>query len=180
MKKVLRVSLTAIALLLVFNALTVTDAKAQTIVTEILKRMETHRNSLTSLRASVTMVKYDSVLKDSDTTEGTTSYLPAKGKDAYVRIDWTKPANEILAVANGKYVLYRPRLKQALVGNSKNAQGNGKASNALAFMNMSKAELKANYTVVYLGQENVSGGSSTWHLQLTPKTKSTYKSAKFG
>ena len=104
-------------------------------------------------------------------------YLPAKGRDAFVRIDWTKPAQEVLSVVNGKYVIYRPRLNRLSPASTKNATGSGKANSALAFMNMSKAQLKANYTIRYIGQENVSGGIPTWHLELTPKTKQNYKFA---
>lgn len=178
MKTFFRFGLTAIALMLVFNAFAITETKAQNILPEILKRMETHRNSLTSLRSSVMMVKYDSVLKVSDTTSGTASYVPLKGRDALVRIDWTKPLVETLAVANGKYILYRPRLKQAIIGNAKNPKDNGKANSALSFMNMSKDELKANFAIKYLGEEKVSGDISTWHLELTPKTAQNYKSAE--
>lgn len=166
------------ALTLFFGSFAATETRAQNgPLNEILKRMETNRNSMKTLRSSVTMVKYNDQLKESDTTEGSAIYMPAKGKDAYVRIDWTKPVQETLAVVNGEYVLYRPRLKQAITGSAKNAKGNGKANNALAFMNMSKEQLKANYSIKYLGQENVSGGTPTWHLELTPKTASNFKSA---
>ena len=177
MKTFLRLGLTAIALVLVFSVFATVETTAQNILPEILKRMETHRNSLTSLRSSVTMVKYDSVLRVSDTTSGTASYVPLKGRDALVRIDWTKPAEETLAVANGKYILYRKRLKQAIIGNAKNAKG-PKANSALSFINMSKEELKANFTIKYLGEAKVSGDISTWHLELTPKTAQNYKSAE--
>lgn len=178
MKLFLRLSLMAMALVLVFNAFAAVETTAQNILPEILKRMEIHRNSLTSLRSNVTMVKYDSVLKVSDTTSGTAMYVPLKGRDALVRIDWTKPSAETLAVANGKYILYRPRLKQAIIGDAKNAKGKGKANNALSFINLSKEELKAKYTIKYLGEEKVSGDISTWHLELTPKTAQNYKSAE--
>lgn len=179
MKSFLRLSLTAIAIALFFNAFSVVETKAQAnVLNEILKRMEINRNSMTSLRSNVTMVKYNSQLKESDTTTGTSIYLPQKGRDAYVRIDWIKPVEEKLAVVNGEYVLYRPRLKQAIIGNAKNAKGNGKANSALAFMNMSKEQLKANYTIKYLGEEKVSGGTPTWHLELTPKTAANFKLAE--
>src|SRR5688572_19260364 len=115
MMKFLRSSLTALALLLaVFAA---TEARAQgNIPNEILKRMEAHRQSLTSLQANVKMAKYNAQLNETDVTEGTTMYLPVKGRDALVRIDWTRPLQETLSVVNKQYVLYRPRLKQAIVG----------------------------------------------------------------
>lgn len=45
-------------------------------------------------------------------------------------------------------------------------------------MNMSRAQLKANYTVEYLGEATVGGSVKTWHLRLTPKTKTSYKSSE--
>ncbi len=178
MKTFLRFSFATALLAIFFSAFAVTETKAQTPLGKVLERMETHRQSLSSLRANVTMVKYDSVLKISDTTEGTSMYVPLKGRDALVRIDWTKPAQETLSVVKGQYIIYRPRLNQYLTGSTKDAKGSGKANGALSFMNMSKAQLKANYNINYLGLENVVGGIPTWHLELTPKTAQSYKSAE--
>jgi len=177
MKSFLRLSLTVIAITLFFSAITVSETKAQQL-NEILKRMEINRNTMQTLRSDVTMVKYNAQLKESDTTWGNSIYLPLKGRDALVRIDWVKPVEERLAVVNGKYTLYRPRLKQAIIGNAKNAKGNGKANGALSFMSMSKEQLKANYTIKYLGEEKVSGKIPTWHLELTPKTATNFKLAE--
>ena len=44
-------------------------------------------------------------------------------------------------------------------------------------MNMSRDQLKANYDVAYLGQEDMSG-TNVWHLELTPKLKASYKKAE--
>ena len=178
MKSFLRLGLTAIAIVLFFNAFAISETKAQAgTVNEILRRMENNRNTMKTLRSNVTMVKFDSVLKESEKLDGKTIYLPTKGRDALVRIDWMKP-EETLAVVNGKYVLYRPRLKQAIVGKVKDAKGSGKANGALSFMNMSKEQLKANYTIKYLGQENVSNGTATWHLELLPKSATNFKMAE--
>ncbi|MDQ3181550.1 MAG: outer-membrane lipoprotein carrier protein LolA [Acidobacteriota bacterium] len=175
MKTFLRLGLTAIMLMLVLNAFSAVEIRAQNILPEILKRMETHRNSLTSLRSSITMVKYDSVLKVSDTTEGTIIYLPAKGRDALLRIDWTKPSQETLAVVNKKYVIYTPRRNQAITGNTSEAKGSGKANSLFVFINMSKDELKANFNIKYLGEEKIKGDIATWHLEMTPKNPASYK-----
>ena len=45
-------------------------------------------------------------------------------------------------------------------------------------MNMSRAQLKANYDLEYLGEETVSSGAQTWHLKLTPKVATSYKWAE--
>lgn len=175
MKTFLRLGLTAIALMLVFNVFAAVETKAQNPLTEILKRMETNRTNMTSLRSDVTMVKYDSVLKVPDTIEGTTTYLPGKGRDALIRIDWTKPIQETLSVVNKKYVIYTPRRNQAIRGNASDAKGSGKANNLFAFINMSKAELKANFDIKYLGEEKIKGDFPTWHLEMTPKNPASYK-----
>ncbi|HSK70569.1 MAG TPA: outer-membrane lipoprotein carrier protein LolA [Pyrinomonadaceae bacterium] len=177
MSKFLRLGLAAIALTFFFNAFAVTETKAQHL-NEILKRMEAHRNTLSSLRANITMVKFNNQLGESDTYQGTTVYAPAKGRDALVRIDWTSPRKESLAVVNQQYVLYNAALKHAIVGKVNDAKGNAKANNALAFMNMSREQLRANYTVKYLGQENVRGGVATSRLELIPKVAGSYKSAE--
>lgn len=158
-----------------FTLFTATEAKAQGTVNEILKRMEAHRQSLTSLKASVKMDKYNAQLDEHDVTEGTTMYLPGKGRDALVRIDWMRPLEETLSVVNKQYVLYRPRLKQAIIGKADDSNKNVKSNSALAFMNMSKEQLMANYDRQYLGQETVAGNVPTWHLKLTPKTPTSYQ-----
>lgn len=178
MIKFLRLGLAAIALTFFFNAFAVTETKAQGPLNEVLKRMEASRNTVSSLRANITMVKFNNQLGESDTYQGTTVYLPAKGRDALVRIDWTSPRKESLAVVNKQYVLYNASLKQAIVGKVNDAKGNAKANNALAFLSMSRDQLRANYTVKYLGQENVKGGIPTARLELTPKIASSYKSAE--
>ena len=175
MRNFLKFSLSAFALMFVLGAFAATDAKAQGPLNEILKRMDAHYDSLQSLRANLKMDKYNPQLKDNDMSEGTVAFLPQKGKDAYIRIDWEKPRAEHLAVIKKEYVLYQPSLKQAMVGKV----GSGKIggmSNALGFLNMSREQLRANYTVRYVGEEKV-GSTGTWHIQLTPKTKQNYKLA---
>ena len=177
MRKYLRVVLPAVAITLFFNVFAVTQSNAQSVINEILKRMDENYKSLTSLRAGVTMTKFNDQLKVSDVSKGTAMYLPQKGKDAFVRIDWTTP-NESLAVKNKKYIIFRPHLKIAYTGSVDKAKGTGKAPGALAFMNMSREQLKANYDLEYLGDETVSSGAQAWHLKLTPKTPTSYKWAE--
>jgi outer membrane lipoprotein-sorting protein len=178
MRNFLKFSLSAFALMFLLGTFAVTETKAQNTgpIAEALKRMDEHNKALTSLRANVVMEKYNSQLDEKDVSEGKVIYLPQKGRDAYVRIDWSKPVQESLAIVNKEYRLYRPALKQAMDGKVDSAKGSPKAGNALAFMNMSKAQLKANYTMTYGGQENI-GSIPTWHIVLTPKTKQKHKQA---
>ncbi len=178
MDKVLRYGILAICLGFIFSSISVGEANAQNILGEILRRMDTYNKSLQSLKADVTMAKHNPQLGTTDTSVGTTSYLPKTSKRGlYARIDWTKPVEEQISVIGDSYELYRPRLNQVIYGKTQKAQGSPKAGNLLSFMNMSKEQLKENYDVVYIGEEQVQGGIKTWHIQLTPKIKTSYKLA---
>ncbi len=167
---------TAIAIFI--GVIGVAAAAAQNPIKEILDRMDAHYKNLSSLHSNITMVKYNAQIGRSDTYEGTTSFLPKTAKRVmYVRVDWMKPAQESMVVIGDEYKLYRPKLGQAIVGKTSATNNSGAAGGALAFIGMSKEQLRANYTVRYVGVESLSGGPSTWHLELTPKTQSSYKTA---
>ncbi len=174
MNSFFKFTLSAVAFLLLTGAFV--ETKAQGVLNEVLNRMGEHNKALTSLKTGVKMEKYNSQLDETDVYEGKATYLPQKGKNAYVRIDWSKPKEESLAVINKEYILYQPRLKQAIVGNADSAKGPAGVNNPLSFINMSKADLKANYSIKYIGQETAVG-VSTWHLELTPKAAGNYKKA---
>lgn len=177
MNKILKAGFSIFALALVLSVFAVLETKAQgATINEIYKRMDQHNKVLRSVQANLKMEKYNAQLEERDVTEGTVKYLPGTEKNMYVRINWTKPVEEQLAIVKGQYVLYRPRLGQAIVGKVEKAKGSAGASGALAFMSMSKAQLKENYTVRYIGQEIVDG-SQAWHLELTPKNQTSYKLA---
>ena len=175
MKKAIRTRVIACCLGMVFCGVTVIQSQAQ-VLRQIEDRMEAYNKNLQSLQASVTMVKFDSTLKLPETFSGSISYLAkAKGHDRYARIDWVKPQQESLAVIGNEYQLYRPRIDQLICG--KTSGGQGKAGNLLSFLTMSRDELKANFDVSYIGQEQITGGTDTWHLQLKPLKTVDYKMA---
>ena len=156
-----------------FVILTARRPNAQT--REILRRMRTHSKALQSLKADVTMVKYNAQLKVHDTTNGNISYVPKTTRHPlYVRLDWAKPFEEQLAVIGNQFELYRPRLNYVVVGNVVKTAERTRPFN---FLDMSIAQLKSEYDVVYAGQEGISGGVKTWRLEVTPKTPAPYKTA---
>lgn len=178
MNKVFRYSFLALGLALLVSSISVKQAHAQNVLGEILRRMDLNNKSLQSLRADVTMVKTNVQIGESDTTYGNTSYLPKTPKrGSYVRIDWTRPVEEQISVIGDTYELFRPHLNQVIVGKVEKAKNSAAAGGALGFMNMSKAQLQANYSAVFIGKENISGGIETAHIQLTPKVPTSYKLA---
>lgn len=153
------------------------NAQSAGLVSSVLNRMERNRQSLKSLKASLSMEKYNAQLRDKDNYQGVLVYMPASGRDALVRIEWQKPQHEILAVSNGQYTLYRPRLNMAYKGNSKSSRN--KAGGVLGMMYMTRQQLEANFQPVKdVREETLWGGVSTIHLTLVPKGNSSFKYAE--
>lgn len=153
------------------------NAQSAGLVSSVLNRMERNRQSLRSLKASLSMEKYNAQLRDAERYSGVVLYMPGAGRDASVRIEWQKPQHEILAVANGKYTLFRPRLNMAYVGSSKSSRN--KAGGIMEMMYMTKQQLETRFHPVQdVREETLWGGVSTIHLKLVPKGNSSYKYAE--
>lgn len=156
---------------------TTANGQGAGLVSSVLSRMEKNRQTLKTLRASISMEKYNSQLRDSDTFQGVVIYVPGQGRQASVRIDWSKPRREILAVNNGKYTIYRPTLKVVYTGNS-NSKAN-KTGGMLEMMYMTRQQLEARFQPVKdVREETLWGGISTIHLTLVPKGNASFKYAE--
>ncbi|MFN2492667.1 MAG: outer membrane lipoprotein carrier protein LolA [Pyrinomonadaceae bacterium] len=179
MKRLVSPAILLVALLVGLMFSTPKAAKGQSagLVSSVLNRMERNRQSLKSLKASLSMEKYNAQLRDAERYNGVVLYLPSSGRDASVRIEWQSPQHEILAVSNGKYTLFRPRLKMAYVGNSKSNRN--KAGGVLDMMYMSRQQLEARFQPVRdVREETLWGGVSTIHLTLVPKGNAGFKYAE--
>src|SRR2546430_5237539 len=149
------------------------------LVSSVLNRMERNRQSLKSLKASLSMEKYNAQLRDKENYSGWVLYVPASGRDASVRIEWQRPQHEILAVSKGQYTLFRPRLNQAIRGKSGSVKGKAGAGSVLDMMYMSKQQLESKFQPVQdVREETLWGGVSTIHLTLVPKGNASFKYAE--
>jgi outer membrane lipoprotein-sorting protein len=155
------------------------DGQSAGLVSSVLNRMERNRQSLKSLKASLSMEKYNAQLRDKENYSGFVLYMPASGRDASVRIEWQKPQHEILAVSKGEYTLFRPRLNTAIRGKSGSVKGKAGAGSVLDMMYMSKQQLEAKFQPVQdVREETLWGGVSTIHLTLVPKGNASFKYAE--
>ena len=179
MKRCIPLSVMALLMLVSLTIVSPTNANAQGagLVSSVLSRLEKNRQTLKTLRAGISMEKYNSQLRDSDTFQGMVIYVPGSGRQASVRIDWARPRQEILAVNNGRYTIYRPNQKIVYTGNS-NSKAN-KAGGVLEMMYMTRQQLEARFEPVKdVREETLWGGISTIHLTLVPKGNSSYKYAE--
>ena len=154
----------ALALVVGLALLPARSAQAQGagMISSILNRMERNRRDLRSLRAGISMEKYDAQIRDTDKRVGTLLYLPGTGRSQAVRVDWRSP-QETLAVVDGQYTLLRQRMKMAYVGDANSAGKNGKVNSVLGFgLNVSQAQLKTSFEPIqYVGDETLWGGIQT-------------------
>jgi outer membrane lipoprotein-sorting protein len=166
------------ALVFVFPA--TSNGQGAGLVSSVLSRMEKNRQSLKTLRAGISMVKYNSQLGVEDKYTGVVIYMPTSGRQAAVRIDWSSPRREVLAVNNNKYTIFRPALKVAYTGDARRMGGKDKQANGLLeMMNMSRQQLEARFHPVKdVREETLWGGISTIHLTLVPKGNAGYKYAE--
>lgn len=181
MKKLFTLSLAAL-MLVASLAFVAQPAQAQGpgLVSSILNKMDRNRRDLSSLRAALTMQKYNAQLRDFDMSYGEMAYLAASGRDANVRVDWTKPVRESLSVSGGQYTLYRPRLSQAYQGSTRAQQKNTKVNSVLSFaFNMTGAQAKNQFNVELAGEGTLeNGGPHVWWLKLTPRGGASYQFAE--
>lgn len=149
------------------------------LISSVLNRLEKNRADLRSLRAGISMEKYNSQLRDTEKSYGVVVYVPAPGQSASVRLEWNKPQHEILAVANGRYVLFRPRLLQAYTGLVNSKTGKDKAGNILELLNLNRQQLQTRFEPFQdVREETLWGGVSTIHIRLVPKGAANYKYAE--
>ncbi|MCA1593214.1 MAG: hypothetical protein LC754_11305 [Acidobacteria bacterium] len=181
MKKL--VSLGLVSLMLIASlVVTPRPASAQGpgLVSSILNRMERNRRDLRSLHAGLVMQKYNAQLHDMDTLFGEVQYIPGSGRNMSVRVDWHKPQVEMLAVKDGQYTLYRPRLNMAYKGTTASTSKSTKVSSVLGFgLNASGAQLKSNFDVQPVGEGTLdAGGPHVVMLKLIPKGNAGYQFAE--
>src|SRR6476659_3531987 len=157
---------------------TTTNGQGAGLVSSVLSRMEKNRATLKTLRAGISMVKYNSQLGVEDKYNGVVIYMPSAGRQAAVRIDWNSPRREVLAVNNNKYVIFRPALNVAYTGDSRKINRD-KTGGLMEMMNMSRQQLEARFQPVKdVREETLWGGVSTIHLTLVPKGNAGYKYAE--
>lgn len=179
MKKIFSLGLVVGLLLTALSISSTPTANAQSagLVSSILGRMEKNKQSLKTLRANITMWKYNAQLRDEDTYQGLILYIPGPGgtRAAFMRLEWTSPQHETLAISKGSYMFYRPRTGTVIVGNTSSV-GGAKNSDVLQLMGMSAAQLRTKFGEFQdVRDETLGGGVWTQHFRVTPKGAASYK-----
>ncbi len=136
----------------------------------ILERMRAAQAGLESLKARVEQVKSYPQLGIEDPVEkGFLYFQPGK-----IRLEIQEPEIRILAVKDGKYVLYQPRIRQAIFGKLEGQGTKGLFPGLLTGSAESFAELEKSYEVSDLGERpSTSFASITCRSGRGPASPST-------
>lgn len=169
--------LAALVILTCFGLISVNEVKAQK-VNKILNRIEKRLRATKTLNAKIEMRFYVSQLDEFDIFSGTIVFAASSSKSAFAaRIDWTRPVQERLIIANGEYTVYRPHLNQAITGVFNKLKTRPTLQNLLFIFNQPVVKLKKNHTALIVKEkEKTKDGIKTTHLMFVPKTDAVYKS----
>lgn len=135
----------------------------------VLARMRARQSELVSLRARLEQVKSYPQLGIDDPVERGRLYVERTRNGARVRLEIETPEPRILIVKDGAYLLFQPRIRQALEGRLGKLGGAGKTGLFTGILTGSPEalrELERSYSVEQLPDETL-GERAVHHLRFT-------------
>ena len=149
------------------------------LLTGILNKMEKAHQDLKSLKAEMVLERTNTQIGVTDSEYGQLLYKPGTSKSKQkLRINYTKPSKDILAVDGDNFVYYQPRINQAFKGlaskYSKGKQG-GVAQFITIALDGSLKSASGKYNIGFVKDEMVEG-VMTSVLRLTPKSSDQFTS----
>ncbi|MFZ4985629.1 MAG: LolA family protein [Blastocatellia bacterium] len=142
----------------------------QQLLTGILNKMEKAHLDLKSLRAELSQQKTNAQIGVSDNEYGSLIYKPSTGRNkGKLRIDYTRPSRDTIALVGDSVVYYQPRINQVFKSTlAKAAKGKVGGFTQLIGLDGSVKSLAGNYNIEFLKDEVINGQMTTL-LRLTPK-----------
>ena len=143
----------------------------QQMLTGILNKMEKAHQELKSLRAELSQQKTNSQIGITDNEYGSLIYKPSAGRaKGKLRIDYTRPSKDTIALVGDNVVFYQPRINQVFKSTlAKAAKGKIGGFSQLIGLDGSIKSMASNYNIEFLKDETINGQKTTL-LRLTPKS----------
>jgi outer membrane lipoprotein-sorting protein len=129
-----------------------------------------------SVEANINRNVHTAVINDDAKDSGTIRARREKSHDIRMLIDFTAPDAKTVSIDASNVKIYYPKLKTVQVydiGPNRNLLDQF----LLLGFGATSGELKDHYDVTLVGKEQI-GGTSTWHLQLIPKSADVLKNLK--
>jgi outer membrane lipoprotein-sorting protein len=150
----------------IFAAIFLPGAIQAVTLEEILSKMDESASRFTSMSGNMTRVTYTKVIDDKSEESGTILLKKVK-RELYALLDIKKPEPRTISLHGTKAELYLPGIKTVQEYNL-GKKGQVEQFLLLGFGTTGK-ELAANYSVKFVGEENING-QKAYHLVLTPKS----------
>lgn len=153
-----------------------TASDSGTTVTPVLEQMTQAVRRMRTLRAALSQEKFYAQLGLKDPPEKGILYMKRKGERIFaLRIEITVPEKRILTVTGDRFLLYQPRIQQAIEGVI-NRTSTRAAAGFLAYLFNGLSQAAEDYEITLAGQETIEGRRLS-HLVLTPKSnrRGTYR-----
>ena len=141
-----------------------------------MAKMDQAAASFKGLTADIRKTTHTDVLNVDDAQSGTISVKRSKPGDTRIRIDFTEPAKQSVAIGGGKAVSYTPSNNEAQEVDLGKKRGLVDQFMLLGF-GSNAADLKSAYAVTLGGPDKVNGEAAT-RLVLVPKDKDVLAQVK--
>lgn len=159
------------AALLITASVSVSSASSDGKLDQVLNNMQKSAASITTIYANMEQLKRDRSIGGTERYRGQVFFKHAgKGNDR-VKIVYSQPQGQVVWVVGDEITLYQANINQAIVTSRKAAASRGDEFSVVATPYTSVPELKRQYNIVYVGDEE-----GMAKLELTPKGKSSLKS----
>lgn len=136
--------------------------------TPVLDRVAERYAQLRTLRAELRQQKFYELLELSDPIESGTLELGRSDEGMSVRLEMKTPQERTLVVHDGEYILYQPRINQAIVGEAEDDATLG-SRGFLRYLVGDLEGIEDDFAVENLGLES-HAGTELVHLRLLPNT----------
>lgn len=139
---------------------------------EVLANMERAARSIKTIEADMGQEKRDRQIGGKEVYAGRI-FFSHTGKNAdKVRINYSRPPGQVVAVVGNEIILYQPAINQVIITTRQAQASKNQEFSFIATPYKSVPELKTQYNIVYIGDEQIES-NSTAKLELTPKSKSS-------
>jgi outer membrane lipoprotein-sorting protein len=138
---------------------------------EVLANMERAARTIKSIESDMRQEKRNMQIGGKEIYSGKIFFLHDRKCDK-VRINYDNPQGQVVAVLCNEIILYQPSIKQVILTTRQAQASKNQEFSFIATPYKSVPELKSQYNIVYIGEEQV-GSNATAKLELTPKAKSS-------
>ncbi len=150
------------------------ESQANGKLDEVLANMERVARSIKTIQSDMHQEKRNMQIGGKEVYAGNIRFLHASKDCDKIRIDYSIPAGQVVVVDCNKIALYQPRINQVILTTRQAQASQNQEFSFIATPYKSVPELKTQYAIVYVGDEQV-GSGATAKLELTPKRASSAK-----